>query len=1024
MSGRSSSDRTQNRENPTRTHPQEPPCLHELFREQARRTPDGISLVGDDRKLTYRELDELSDRLAAFLRESGVGRDVPVGIHLERSLEYVVAMLATLKSGGAFLPLELAYPARMTEEIISDSKMNLVLTKSRYEDNLSDDTKTFCLDDGWADDLTSSTERLEGVDAEPDDLAFISYSSGTTGKPKGIANPHRAMVGSYLWRFGVDAPEPGDRVGCNVFFIWEALRPLLRGAATVVVPDDVIYSPDELTAFLKRHAITETLFTPSLLETILNRDEDALESELPNLKTLWLNGEVVTKRLARRAAAALPEARLLNVYSISEAHEVAAGDLRELADLPGSTYCAVGRPANPETARILDDELEAVPPGEAGELYVGGDWLAREYIGLPEKTAERFSEDPLSDVQGERIYRTGDRARFLPGGELEILGRADFMVKVRGYSIELGAVETAIEATLPVAGCCVIADGEEGTDKRLVAYVVASGELPEISAETGRSAGIRETLKEALPHYAIPSVYVELGSLPLQETTGKVDRTELPPPPAKGCGARSGTEIALPENPSERDETEAVRAIFEVVLGLDAGDVGEDEDFFEIGGHSLAAAEVLSLVEDTFGVRLGVSAILDHPSPIKLRRVIARNGDAGEAASETTNPRTDAKLEAEISPKNPPKYTRLTAAKSIFLTGATGFFGAFFLRELLEDTAAEVSCLVRRRSDSEAPSIAPVRDNMRGYGLWKPEYASRLKPVAGDLSSPLLGLVRADFDALTGSVEVVVHAAAAVNLVYPYSALRAANVEGTREVLRLCTTGRPKTLHYVSTNGIFPPGHGLCRESENIEPLIDDLEDGYGQTKWAAERLVSEAVKRGLPALVYRPGNISGDTKSGAYNRKDLLSAAASASLSLSLAPEDDSWRVEMTPVDFVAAAVFALADRTNPDGAGIFHLANPSPPKATKFFDLLGGESGSPLGQIPLSEWMARLTESDVPGLAKAIIGDGSTLAHAFATGNTFDDTNTRSTLDATETPERPPLDASLLGRYAKALRNSEGAG
>ncbi|WP_162924413.1 non-ribosomal peptide synthetase [Rubrobacter indicoceani] len=1009
----------------TRLYPDRPPCLHELFREQARRTPDAPALAGDSGDTSYRRLDGLSDALAGALSEAGVGRDTPVGIYMERSPEYVVSMLAALKAGGAFLPLELAYPKAMVREVVSDSSVSVVLTKDRYAGELEPGVKVVKLDDGWSEALSPSTSPPE---VSPDSLAFISYSSGTTGKPKGIANPHRAAVGSYLWRFGVDAPVPGDRVGCNVFFIWEALRPLLCGATTVVIPDRVIYSPDELLDFLRSYRVSETLVTPSLLETVLNRHEKTLKNSLPGLKTLWLNGEVVQKRLVERASEALPQTRLLNVYSISEAHEVAAGDLRELADLPGSTYCAVGRPADSETTRILDHELEAVPPGEAGELYVGGKWLAREYVNLPEKTAERFFRDPAS---GERIYRTGDRARFLPGGELEILGRADFMVKVRGYSIELGAVETAIEAALPVKGCCVVASDEEGGDKRLVAYLVpdAGEELPDISAGTGRSAGIREALKEALPHYAIPAVYIELDALPLQATTGKVDRAELPPPPERSAGSRRERGIRLPDSPSPAEQTEAIRAIFEAVLGLDPGDVDETEDFFEIGGHSLAAAEVLSLMEETFGVGVKIPTLLDNPTPAKLRDAISRPESGPEPQKTGPDPREDAKLDSDISPAEPANPRRITEADGIFVTGATGFLGAFLLRELLEGTAAEVRCLVRRHGErGERTSITPVRDNLRRYGLWRPGYSSRLKPVPGDLGEPLLGLDRKDFDALAGSVEVVVHAAASVNLVYPYSSLRAANVEGTREVLRLCTTGTSKTLHHVSTNGVFPPGHGVCREDEELQPLVDDLEDGYGQSKWAAERLVLQARERGLPAFVYRPGNIGGDTESGAYNPKDLLSAAVSASLDLGLVPEpeenSDAWRVEMTPVDFVAGAISHIADGVSGlNGERVFHLADPSPPTAAEFFDRLARKTGRSLEPVPLPEWLARLAEADVPNLTRAVIGSGETLSHAFGTGNISDDANTRAALAASGADlERPSLDAAPLDRYAAALQRARG--
>jgi amino acid adenylation domain-containing protein len=393
-------------------------CLHELFEEQARCTPDALALEDASISLTYSELDRLADGLAAYLRSLGISPDEPVGVYMERRAEYVVACLAAIKAGGAYLILELAYPPPLLADVVADASPRVVLTQERYADRLPDGTQTFFLDEGWE-------ERLEDVPAgdsrpevDQDNLAFVSYSAGTTGKPKGIANPHRAPVLSYLWRFGISDYAPGDRVGCNVFFIWEMMRPLLRGATTVVIPDDVIYDPKALIHFLEEYGITETLVTPSLLETVLNSSGPDVGERLSNLRTLWLNGEVVTRTLARRAMELLPDARLLNVYSCSETHEVAAGDLRELVENPESTYCAIGAPMDPEHLYLLDTDGERVPEGEAGELFVGGDCLARGYVELPEKTEESFPEDPFSSRTGARMYRSGDRARLLYDGSL------------------------------------------------------------------------------------------------------------------------------------------------------------------------------------------------------------------------------------------------------------------------------------------------------------------------------------------------------------------------------------------------------------------------------------------------------------------------------------------------------------------------------------------------------------------------------------------------------------------------------
>ncbi|MDP8978577.1 MAG: amino acid adenylation domain-containing protein, partial [Actinomycetota bacterium] len=516
----------------------ERPTLHELFARQARRTPHAEAVVDPERSLSYEQLAHRARDLAGWLRGQGVGADEAVGVLMDKSADSVVALLGALEAGGAFLPLELAYPDALLAEVLADASPRVVLTQTHLQSRLPWAQARLCLDQA-AEPWTGDGSGQDGGPVEepspgdPERLGFVVYSSGTTGRPKGIANPHRAAVASYSWRWGVSDQGPGDRVGCNVFFIWEVLRPLLRGATSVVIPDEVIYDPVALVDYLRRHRVSETLMTPSLLETVLNAHGPGLGERLADLRVLWLNGEVVTKTLARRALAALPRTRVLNVYSISEAHEVAAGDLRELADDPSAAHCPVGRPMDPDGIYVLDERGRRVPDGEPGELFVGGPCLAHGYVNRPGLTGERFVEDPFRP--GARMYRSGDRARLLPGGALEVLGRTNFMVKIRGYSVELGAVEAAIEEALPVHGCVVVAEGEEGQRKRLVAYVVprpdGDGDGWQIDPATARSPDIRRRLLQRLPHYMVPSVYVQLDALPLQPTTGKVDRRRLPPPP-------------------------------------------------------------------------------------------------------------------------------------------------------------------------------------------------------------------------------------------------------------------------------------------------------------------------------------------------------------------------------------------------------------------------------------------------------------------------------------------------------------
>jgi amino acid adenylation domain-containing protein/thioester reductase-like protein len=998
-------------------------CLHELFEEQARRTPDALALEDASTSVTYGELDRLADRLAAYLRSIGIGADDPVGVYMERRAEYVISCLAAMKAGGAYLILELAYPPPLLAEVVADASPRIVLTQERYADRLLDDVETFFLDDGWEEGLDDVPAGDSRPEVGQDNLAFVSYSSGTTGKPKGIANPHRAPVRSYLWRFGISDYAPGDRVGCNVFFIWEMMRPLLRGATTVVIPDDVIYDPGALIRFLEEYEITETLVTPSLLEAVLNASGPDVGERLSKLRTLWLNGEVVTHTLARRAMTLLPGTRLLNVYSCSETHEVAAGDLRELVENPDSTYCAVGSPMDPERTYILDTDGEQVPEGEAGQLFVGGDCLARGYVNLPEKTEESFPEDPFASESGARMYRTGDRARILTDGSLEILGRVDFMVKIRGYSVELGAVEAAIEKSLAVSACVVVSEGEEGEDKRLVAYLVPDPENDDrysewnLDPKTGRSKEIRGVLQESLPHYAVPSVFVELESLPIQATSGKADRSELPPPPPRPTRPTredAGNVVRLPAE-APRSEKEALLArVWEEVLRLDGGEVQPEDNFFDLGGHSLAAAQLSSRVEEGFGVHVSMPLFMEDPTLGGLcERIEAlqRDGTDGQ-----TRPSEDLRAEAVLDPDIVPQSSTdealsLRGASNIFLTGATGFLGAFLLDGLLSGTEARVHCLVRPRGDADG--MDAIETNLRRYDLWRPERADRIVPVPGDLGEPLFGMDDGDFDALAREVDLVIHAGAVVNLVYPYSSLKAANVGGTREVLRLACRHGAKPVHHVSTNGIFPPGMGLCEEDADLDVLAESREDGYGRSKWVAERLVREAAARGLPVCVYRPGNVSGHSESGTSNQRDLLGAVIVESLRLGCAPEVDDWRMEMTPVDFVAAAILHLASDSEAFG-GTYHLANPDPPPAEELFDRLE-ELGYPLERLPYDEWLERKDaappEEGSPG---EILRGAAPAAEEFWDGNTYVDRNARRAL-RNGGPGRPAIDGKLLETYVR---------
>ena len=436
--------------------------LSTLISQQTRATPNAVALEDEITTLTYSELDQKVTVLADRLRGHGVGRDNLVGVLLGRSANYVIACLAALRAGGAFLVLELAYPPNLLADVIEDAKPTVVITSDTQASQINADIPLVILDEHGVDTSQprQSSKEFNPLPAEDDleRLAFVSYSSGSTGRPKGILNPHMAPVLSYDLRFRLSDLSPGDRVACNVFFIWEMLRPLVRGATVVCVPDEASYDPVALVDLLFRRKVTETLMTPTLLAAVLSRHSD-IQADLPDLRTLWFNGEVVTSDLARRAMKALPSTRLLNCYSASETHEIACGDVRDIVDHE-APYCPVGHPMEPEHIYILDQNHQKVAVGVSGELFVGGSMLARGYLNLAKTTAEAFLSNPFDSTPGSRMYRTGDLARMLPSGNLEVTGRVGAMIKVRGYSVVPGKVENTIIEQLAVKQCAVIAHGE------------------------------------------------------------------------------------------------------------------------------------------------------------------------------------------------------------------------------------------------------------------------------------------------------------------------------------------------------------------------------------------------------------------------------------------------------------------------------------------------------------------------------------------------------------------------------------
>nr|WP_279636042.1 non-ribosomal peptide synthase/polyketide synthase [Corallococcus terminator] len=569
--------------------------LHGLFEARARKTPEAVALVSEEGTLSYRQLDEAAEALAAKLRAWGVGPEVKVGLALERSAALVVAQVATLKAGGAWVPLDVEYPAERLGFMLEDSSATLVLVHAARAHELPPTSARVV----HVEEALSAAASVQGLARDEardaDALAYVIYTSGSTGKPKGVGVGHRAVVNHLHWRQERFPMAGGDAFLAKAsssfdISVWEVWAPLVSGARLVLAKPGGQRDTEYLVKAVAEHGVTHVHFGPAPLGAFL--DTAGVEG-CAGLRYVFCGGEALGAGLHRRFVKKLG-ATLVHQYGPTEAciDCVAWETPREAVEV-----VPLGRPIANTDVYVVDEAGRAVPVGVAGELLVGGEGLARGYLGRADLTAERFIPDGLSGRAGARLYRTGDKARWREDGTLEYLGRLDFQVKVRGYRIELGEVEAALVAQAGVREAVAVVREDAATGKRLVAYVVAK------PGEAVESQALRAALKQRLPEYLVPSALVVLEALPLN-VNGKVDRKALPAPEA---GLSQAGRYEAPSTATE----EVLAALWAQVLGV--RQVGARDDFFELGGHSLLATQVVSRIRSAFGVEVPLRALFEAP---------------------------------------------------------------------------------------------------------------------------------------------------------------------------------------------------------------------------------------------------------------------------------------------------------------------------------------------------------------------------------------------------------------------------
>jgi amino acid adenylation domain-containing protein len=576
--------------------------VHKIFEEQVAKTPNKIAVIlpslgsGSETRLTYKELDDRANLLAFELQEFGVGAETFVAMCIERSIETIVAILGILKAGGVYVPLDPAYPQERLAFMIEDTKAPVLITQAHLRDRLPPtQSHIVCLESNWGEGKGKKIPKRTLVNA--DSLAYINYTSGSTGRPKGVAIPHRAIARLVFGTNFTDldgnqnilqlAPISFDAATLE---IWGAL---LHGGCCVLFPNDGIPDPQDLRTVIQDYGVTTMWLTAALFNTIIAEAPEALLG----VKELLTGGEVLSPSFIRLAQKHLPETQLINGYGPTEntTFTCCYRIPRPLEDR--ITSVPIGRPIANTLVYILDAHSQPVPIGVLGELHVGGDGLAREYINRTDLTAEKFIPDPFSSDSSKRLYKTGDRVRWLPNGTIEFVERLDNQVKIRGFRIELGEIESALSQHEAVRDAVVIVREDIPGSKRLVAYITSSSDqLPNVNL-------IKSYLQDQLADYMIPAAIVVLDKIPLTPN-GKADRRALPAPISAGVGAN----FIAPNTAKER----VLAEIWCGILGLEQ--VGIEDNFFDIGGTSLLGLQMVTRVQKQLGSKFRAVKLYQYPT--------------------------------------------------------------------------------------------------------------------------------------------------------------------------------------------------------------------------------------------------------------------------------------------------------------------------------------------------------------------------------------------------------------------------
>jgi len=908
----------------------------DLFYEQVRADSKKVAIRYGDEELSYQALNAKANTLATRLQISGVRRGDAVPVIIGNSLELPIAWLSLVKLGAVFVPFDPDWPHKRIDTSLEQVGSRTIIVGDRVEAIFGADLDVLKVN---SKDLVGSDHRLAIEKVVPDDLIYGFFTSGSTGQPKCALNRHLGIFNRFQYmtkNFSECKPKTVLLNSRHVFdpSVWQILWTLSVGGE-VVIPEQVGHLDlAGLIDLIHKRAITMTDFVPSIFNALaeLIDSDPLLVKKLSSLQCLLIGGEAINVKAVNKFRRLLPHVHLTNTYGPTEAsigmvfHDICEEDS---VDIP------LGSPIDNTYLAILDEQLRPVPPGQIGEIFIGGDCLGCGYLGDPEKTRAAFIPNHISEIPGQTLYRTGDLGRQDKQGKIHFCGRLDNQTKINGVRIEVGEIENVLVRHESVNDAVVVPVELGALDrKKLCAFIVSQNSVP--------VDVLKSHLATLLPEYMLPSEFVFCSSLPLT-SNGKVDRQTLI------NSLKSRQETGAEELESMSTVEKELLNKFRCALGNDR--IGLDDNFFEFGGDSLSALEVALGSKLNDKVDLEVSDVYVWPTVRTLANSALQRVQAES--------KIDIDWEQECRLANDirvPSRSNRTSPETIFVTGATGFVGAHLLSALLQSSSSPIIALVRNGYTS---AFERCRSALARYAMWDDTFAQRLKVIPGDLTKPNLGLEPNRWQELERSIGSIVHCAAMVDLLRGYAQHRPHNVIGTVEIIRLASSQIPKHLHYVSTLSVFDIAHNGQTPELIKETDVPDLANlplgGYQQSKSIAETLVRRAGSEGLAITIHRLGEVGPSSKTGLSNSKSLLNLLLAGCVQMGIYPTS-SFCFDWTPVDSVANAMaYCITHSIEPGKT--FHLMQQ---RSISFLQVMEAmiAAGIPLRDVSYSEFWTRLEE------------------------------------------------------------------